>query len=221
MLKIRVENATTAGPGRIVSLRCPACRQQGTFELFPSANDLITYIQVAGGPPQFFLGQRRCPNPACHNQVFVVINAANGALIASYPPERFDFDSTSIPGPVAKAFEEATACHSQGSFTAAAMMVRKTLELLCGDRGASGDDLKARIRNLGTKIVIPGELLQASDDLRLLGNDAAHIEARTYDEIGHEEVEAAFALTKEILKATYQYGALLERLKSLKKTAGA
>ena len=54
-------------------------------------------------------------------------------------------------------------------------------------------------------------------ELRLLGNDAAHIEANTFEQIGKEELEISIDFTKEILKAVYQYESLLERLRSLKK----
>lgn len=67
-------------------------------------------------------------------------------------------------------------------------------------------------------MVLPQGLLQALDDLRLLGNDAAHIEAKTYDAIGKEELSIAIELTKEILKAVYQLDGLLVRLKALKKS---
>jgi hypothetical protein len=56
------------------------------------------------------------------------------------------------------------------------------------------------------------------DHILLLGNDAAHIEARTYDEVGADEVGATIELTKEIIKATYQYRGLLGRLQALKKS---
>ena len=96
-------------------------------------------------------------------------------------------------------------------------MVRKTLEELCKDRGAEGGNLKARIASLEGKVVLPRELLEGLDDLRLLGNDAAHIESQTYDRVGKNEVELAVDLTKEVLKAVYQYAGILARLKALKK----
>jgi hypothetical protein len=64
--------------------------------------------------------------------------------------------------------------------------------------------------------MIPIELINGMDDLRLLGNDAAHIENKTFEEIGNDEIEISIEFTKEILKATYQYEHLLQRLKSLK-----
>ena len=100
-------------------------------------------------------------------------------------------------------------------------MVRKTLEELCRDRGAQGDNLKKRITNLGAKVVLPNELLEGLDDLRLLGNDAAHIESQQFNQIGQEEIEIGIDFTKEVLKATYQYSALLSKLKGLKKKPGS
>ena len=96
-------------------------------------------------------------------------------------------------------------------------MVRRLLEELCDDKKATGSDLKARLTSLGGSIVIPQELLTAADELRILGNDAAHVEAKAYDAIGANEALLAIELAKELLKAVYQYSALVDRLKALKK----
>ena len=208
-MNIRSPNfGSTDANNTVLSLRCPACRQQGTFER------TIQYDlhSSSGGE---VLGIRRCPNPACRAMVFVV--AKNQAVLASYPPERIDFDAADIPSPIVSAFEEAIACHASQCYVASAIMVRKTLELICHDRGASDGNLKERIRALGSKVILPPELFQGLDDLRLLGNDAAHIESQVYNQIGQEEVEVGIEFAKEVLKATYQYAKLLQRLKSLKK----
>jgi hypothetical protein len=65
--------------------------------------------------------------------------------------------------------------------------------------------------------VLPPDLLSGLDDLRLLGNDAAHIESQAYNQVSQEEVEVAIEFAKEVLKAIYQYSALLAKLKKLKK----
>jgi hypothetical protein len=54
-------------------------------------------------------------------------------------------------------------------------------------------------------------------DIRLLGNDAAHVESKDYDSIGKPEVDAAIALCEQLLMAAYGYGELLAKLGSLKK----
>jgi hypothetical protein len=163
-----------------------------------------------------WLGVRRCPNPACYALLFVVADSDN-KLLVSYPPERLDFDSTNLPASVTKSVEEAITCHANECYIAAAIMVRKTLEELCRDRNATGTNLKERIKALGTKVVLPTELLDGLDDLRLLGNDAAHIESQEFNAVGKEEVEIGIEFAKEVLKAVYQYSSLLSRLRSLKK----
>lgn len=137
----------------------------------------------------------------------------------SYPPEVIDFDATNLPQDILSSIEEAIKCHSAGCFRASALMVRRTLEELCDDKNAAGNNLKARIAALSSVAVIPAELLNAADELRILGNDAAHIEAKDYDKIGKEESELAIELAKELLKAVYQYTSLVARLTALKKRA--
>jgi hypothetical protein len=83
--------------------------------------------------------------------------------------------------------------------------------------GLGGETLKDRLAALGSKVVLPKELMDAMDNIRLLGNDAAHVESQDYAQIGKEEVEIAVEFTKEVLKAVYQYSGLLRRLTSLKK----
>jgi Domain of unknown function (DUF4145) len=140
-----------------------------------------------------------------------------GKLDASYPPQVIDFDSTNLPEPILATLEEAIKAHGAGCFKASALMVRRLLEELCQDKNAVGNDLKARLVSLGGSVVIPQELLAAADELRILGNDAAHVEAKAYDAIGRDEATVAIELAKELLKAVYQYAALVSRLKALKK----
>jgi uncharacterized protein DUF4145 len=100
------------------------------------------------------------------------------------------------------------------------MMVRRTLEELCADQGAEGDDLRKRLQALRDKVILPEALLEGLDELRLLGNDATHVEARLYDDVGQEEAELAIDVTKEVPEGVYQYGYLLERLKARQRGEG-
>jgi len=201
------------------SLRCPACEKIGVFDLPLSSTELQVRRQINLPNDKtienLLCGMRICPNPACGILVFVIMDPDGGVRV-SYPPETLDFDATQIPEPIAEAFKEAIICHAHECFIAAAIMVRKTLEELCKDRKAQGANLKERIQALRTSIVLPGALLEGLDELRLLGNDAAHIESTTFNNVGKEEVEVAIEFTKEILKAAYQYSSLLDRMRSLK-----
>jgi len=165
---------------------------------------------------EYSVGSRLCSNPDCRAHLFVV-TTLDGHLMTSYPPETIDFDAIGLPNDVVEAFEESVRCHAQQCYVAAAMMVRKTLEAVCADRGAGGANLKARIAALGGKVVLPQALLDGLDDLRLLGNDAAHIDSHEYEQVGQEEVEVAIDVTKEILKASYQYEAIIGRLRGLRR----
>jgi hypothetical protein len=175
-------------------------------------------VQVSSNAGNFISGTRFCPNQACRTLLFFLWDVGKNLLAVSYPAERLDFDSANIPAPITKAIEEAIACHANECFIAAAIMVRKTLEELCHAQGATGGNLKERIRTLGSKIVLPQDLLDGLDDLRLLGNDAAHIESQEFNTVGKEEVEIGIEFAKEILKAAYQYSNLLAKLRSLKRT---
>jgi len=208
---LKVITHTAHHPETTVSLRCPACMQRGTFEPIGGATDiLITSIS-----PYVYAGQRRCPNPECKALLFFAQQGKE--VLVSYPAERIDFDATNIPATVVEPLIESITCHANECYTAAAIMVRKTLEELCRERGAKGSNLKERIRQLGSKVVLPKELLDGLDDLRLLGNDAAHIESQEYAKIGREEVEIGIELAKEVLKSVYQYSMLLNKLRALKK----
>jgi hypothetical protein len=195
------------GGGNRIPLRCPHCGQNGTFEAIPNIADLKV--------PQHWLGLRKCPNPTCHGQLFIIANDAF-VIEKSYPALRIDFDAAGIPERIKKTLSEAITCHAEACYVAGAIMVRRCLEELCEDRKAVGGDLKGRIAALRAKVVLPDELFDAMDELRILGNDAAHVEAKVYDDIGEPQVSIALELTKEILKATYQLDTLVKKIQALK-----
>ncbi|GGG12809.1 DUF4145 domain-containing protein [Pontibacter amylolyticus] len=199
-----------------IATRCPHCGHFGTFTPV-AGSDVRTYHNEhnRGEVTTNFLGIRRCPNERCHGHLFFIAGNNRDVLLTS-PSETIPFDKENIPEKVLNAFEEAIKCHSNSCFIASAIMIRKTLEEICIDRGATGKNLYLKLQDLGGKILIPQELLAGMNELRLLGNDAAHIEAQTFSDIGKEEIEVSLEFAKEILKAVYQYDNLLKRLKKLK-----
>jgi hypothetical protein len=71
--------------------------------------------------------------------------------------------------PARRSFEEARACHHAGQFTAAALKVRRTLEAVCADKGATGGSLHAKLNELKDQKIIEGKLTDWSHGLRALG----------------------------------------------------
>lgn len=218
----KVYGGGAAAQGETVNLRCPHCRHEGAFVRNPNVADFgwNEPAETATGQKVlrtgFWAGARVCPNPDCIGLVLVQQGPVGGRNV--YPPETIDFDATALPERILSSLEEAVSCHAAGAYRATALMVRRVLEELCEDRGSTGKTLKDRLGNLSANVVIPKELLDAADELRLLGNDAAHIEAKSYDEIGQPEAALAVELAKELLKAVYQYQGLVDRLRGLKKT---
>lgn len=197
--------------GLRLKMRCPVCLREGTLD--QRGSDRWVEPTPGGGTVS---GERTCPNPECRALLFVVYSQSTEEILASYPQERIDFDASQLPENVQVSLEEAIDSHSHECYAAAAVMVRRTLEAVCQDQGASGDNLYDRIENLGKSIVLPKGMIKALHNLRLLGNDAAHIEARVFAEVGRREVEVAIEVTKTILQATYQMDAILNELEGLK-----
>ncbi|WP_159728424.1 DUF4145 domain-containing protein [Methylosinus sp. Ce-a6] len=200
-----------------ITIRCPHCRQLGTFSVFGSA--AIEYSkngQIEHRPAMQICSAsiRICPNAECFGFVFVVL--ANGRVVEIEPPELIDFNSENLPLPILATLREAISCHAAGAHRAAAMMVRRLLEEICDLNSAQGSNLHQKLVSLKTTIVLPEALFEAMMELKALGNDAAHIEAKAYDNIGSEEAADSIELAKEILKALYQLQSLLSRLQARK-----
>jgi hypothetical protein len=202
-------NTVTQGHRITIATTCPHCGHKGTFVNVFGPDTQETNLHI-------WFGMRRCPNDKCKCAIFFVAGD-NGDIVYMYPNPKISFDAQKIPGRIKSAFDEALICHSNNCFVASAIMIRKTLEEICEDKKVTGDNLFKRIEKLRDVVVLPNELLSAMQELRLLGNDAAHLEAQTFEQIGKEELEISIELTKEILKAVYQYESLLEKIQGLKK----
>lgn len=207
-MNIKIDSIGSNHPPIPISITCPVCKKVGIFN---HPNNNIADLVVR----KYYLGHRMCPNKECKAHVFIIHEPLSGELHL-YPPSKIDFNSENIPSNIVETFEEAITCHSNECYKASALMVRKTLEEICMDKEATGYTLKEKLKNLSKIILIPSELISGMEILRLLGNDAAHTEVKDFPQISQRELEVAITFTKEILKAVYQYSALLKELESLK-----
>ena len=198
-------------------LCCPACRQVGSLQILGDGHDVQFAIRDDPTGPWRYVRWclRRCPNSDCSNAV-LVLGDNDGKVLGSWSPEIIDFDETKLPVSVSSSLDEVIACHASGCYRAAAIMIRRTLEDVCSDRNAPGPNLNARLAALAGKNIIPSELIEGLDKLRILDNDAAHIEAESYDQVGKDEVDTAIEVLELLLLAIYQYGAIVDRLSSHK-----
>jgi len=203
-------------PRNAVSIRCPHCRELGSFGLVGNARAFNKSGKM--GPntalSQYFASIRLCPNTKCFGLVFVI--ETNERIIEIEPPQLLDFNPESLPSRLQQTLREAVACHGAGAYRAAAMMVRRLLEEICDENNATGANLHQRLASLRSTIVLPEPLFDAMNELKALGNDAAHVEAKAYDNIGADEAEDSIELAKEIVKALYQLKGLIARLQARK-----
>ena len=207
-----------------IPVRCPHCGTMGSFKSAVKDSSILRYRKRADTGEQrlLFATLRICPNPNCAGLVFTIENSRR-EIIEVLPRELIDFDREDIPEKLLNTLKEAVSCHAAGAYRATAIMVRRLLEERCQHNSAQGNTLHDRIMELQNKITLPKDLFDAMAELKALGNDAAHVDAKSYNTIDEGEAEDSIELAKEILKARYQLKGLVERLKDRKKkkTAGA
>ncbi len=204
-----------------VTRETPGTRLRPVTGMCPSCGKTVTFVELNntpdfhGGPTS--CGVRRCPDDACGQVVFVEVDPQTNKVVEMWPRPTSTFPGLKMPEGVRSALQEAHTCADQRCFVAAAVMLRRTLEMLCADKKATGDDLFARIEALKANAILPAPLFDGMHNLRMLGNDAAHVEAKAYEDIGAAEVETALPLTAEILKAVYGLDEVVAKLARLKK----
>jgi Domain of unknown function (DUF4145) len=206
-------NFSDANNRPATTVRCPHCRQLGSFSSWRAIGFNKSGRFGANRVTQIYTAHIRiCPNMVCQGIVFT-IESSDGKIAEIEPPQLLDFNPDGLPENCLRTLKEAIACHAGGAYRAAAMMVRRLLEEICDANSAKGNNLHERLNSLKSIIVLPTDMFDAMFALKALGNDAAHIEAKEYNEIGRDEAEVSIELVKEILKALYQLKGLIARLK--------
>jgi len=211
----------TKPPTACVKADCPGCGHAAVFDQFNTLHDLVA--ENHSTRDAVIAGVRVCPDPNCRTILFFHLSGdANATTIdkmtlVTYPEAAIKLDKSDIPPPVLEAFQEALGCMQNGHHVAAALMVRKTIEEICHEQNIKGGNLEKRIDAFKQKVILPPALVDSLHDLRLLGNDAAHIESRNFNDVGPVELELSIKLVTELLKAMYQHQALQKQLAALKK----
>ena len=184
---------------------CPYCGHTGTFA--PLSEDTVIDHNT-------FVSVRQCLHDGCHGIVFYY--RAKDGNVRTLPYREIGFGKADPRTGVRNALEEATICHTQGCYAAAAVMVRRALAELCEGVGIVDGDLLDRLDAVGTTIGVPPALLAGLRDLRMLGNAAASSESAIYSKMSRKEVEVGIDCTKAIFKALYRYDSLVGKLKALR-----
>ena len=108
-------------------------------------------------------------------------------------------ESKDVPKEIGQAFEAALKVKNiDGAICT--LSLRRTLEMLCNDKNASGKDLFAKLRDLASKGVLPPILNGMADTLRVLGNSAAHADDATFS---NHLISSLIDFTQAILDYVY------------------
>jgi hypothetical protein len=118
--------------------------------------------------------------------------------------------SWEIPGALRDEHEEALQCFEANAYTAAVVMVRRTLEGVASVNGIKERNLMQSLAKMQDKGVLDPRLFEWSQALRVLGNEGAHF---TGKKVSREDAADALALSEAILDYLYVLSAKFEEFK--------
>lgn len=128
----------------------------------------------------------------------------------SYLYPQVDMNVSAIPANLKSAFESALKVrYIDGAICA--LSLRRTLEMMCKDKGGIGKDLYEKLENLANKNILPPILNDMATILRRLGNAAAHADDADFSS---DIVNSMIDFTETILEYVY---VLPDKLTSIQK----
>jgi hypothetical protein len=153
---------------------CPDCRahvdavEVGAFD-YPASD-------VCDPGRYMLLKCNRCSRPILINQERE-INASDDdgwtEPTVIYPQSDLRVNPKAPPD-IQRALQEGIVCYNAHAFTAAAIMCRKTLEGVCMAHGIAEKSLDRSLKKMAESDLIDKRLFDWSDQLRIVGNEAAH-----------------------------------------------
>lgn len=164
-----------------VILNCCACSKI-SFGLIYSGEDTIVYHQ---------------DNSIEYEELFETLFPLN------------TYQQTNVPKSVHQSFEAALkARYLDGSICLIAL--RRTLEIICKEQGEVEGNLVKKIQNLSLKGILPSILNDASDILRIMGNEAAHGDSIDYSQ---DVITEMINFTQIIIEYVYALPHRIEKIK--------
>lgn len=144
------------------SIYCPNC------ERYTSLSELIHYDKNF---IRFEVSE--CNN--CTQHFLVIRNRNEDKIIAMYPESLPGHVDEKIPDPIKADFKEALVCEAAGSYRGAAALARRTLQVICLDKGTPANKkLHKQIDWLFENSIITSDIKNWAHEVRFVGNDAAH-----------------------------------------------
>jgi len=177
------------------SIYCPKCRchtnliHRAGYRTVPLHGGLYTYyaVEECNNCQQHFLTERS--------------DSQYGEILSIYPNELPKPVNDLVIDSVKKDFEEALLCQSVGAYRGAAVLARRAVQLICLDKGAKKDKkLYEQIKGLFDNNIITQDIKDWADEVRYIGNDAAH---PNKEEVNKEDSEDILELLESLCDVLY------------------
>jgi hypothetical protein len=193
------------GGGVVASVMCPRCGV--------AFNNGATYV-ITGASRTAHDWVTTCTNIGrCGRAILLTVykdmkNLPSGSPVeaAVNPLRSPSYAPEGVPEKVAKDFLEALACRSGGHLYAAALVSRRALQAAARSVVGPKKDLQAEIDAIPPDRLTDA-LRQAAHQIRYVGNDAAHA-----DEVTAEEVDALLEFTEMVFDAVFTMPAKVARM---------
>ncbi|MFI7123032.1 DUF4145 domain-containing protein [Amycolatopsis sp. NPDC049868] len=121
----------------------------------------------------------------------------------------------SVPRELRDEHEQARLCFEAKAYTAAGVMVRRTLEGVCAVKGTKKRNLFEGLREMKESGAIDERLFDWAQALRILGNQGAHY---TGTQISREDAEDALDLCEALLDYMFELTAKFTAFQQRRKT---
>lgn len=196
-------------------IQCPRCVVTYTVE------SLSNFVRNYSDDPVDRINYSFCKCPGCESPIltseYLEWNGATGVEWAKpkvlYPNSDFRINSV-IPENIKSALEECIKCYKANSFTATVIMCRRTIEGFALEKDVKEKTLMKSIGKLKELGIINEQLEDWAQELRLVGNEAAHnIEI----EFTPLDAQDALDFTIAILDFTYSFKDKFDRFKERKR----
>ncbi|MEU0216587.1 DUF4145 domain-containing protein [Streptomyces sp. NPDC006265] len=112
---------------------------------------------------------------------------------------------------------EARACFDSKLYTAAAVMVRRSLEGMCIEQGTKKSALFQALQELRDDGKIEGRLFDWAQALRVLGNQGAHF---SDESVSREDAADALSLAEALLNHVYVFTVKYEEFQNRRQSPG-
>ncbi|MEU7888105.1 DUF4145 domain-containing protein [Microbispora bryophytorum] len=145
-----------------------------------------------------------------------VVRSTRADVIWPFPDQRGQDRSRAIPHELRREHQEAQLCFNANAYTATVVMVRRALEGVCADHNIRAKNLVSALEEMERQGLIEGRLLEWAQELRVLGNEAAHYTGRP---VARQDAQDALDLAEALMDYLYVFTGRFNEFKKRREEA--